>query len=377
MVSMDKRIKTGAIIGLGILLLVLFIIFQRNANRNGIAADDQTRVAAILNLTGPAARFDAIKQQTLEVAMERLHQQYPDLKISLRVLDAGGGPESTTVAVRRATGEGATCFLSGTSLTALGIAAQVRGREPPVAQLANAANPDFGPPRLGEYRFWPDWEHEAEVIAGILIREKIDNVLLIHSTDPYSEALTASLKRNVELADSVVLRQYPFDPAATPDFRPPLLRAKQDQARALVVFGLPPGLKALLSQLKEVAWDKPVIGGVNINLAVADFDAADLKCPLWLIETEAMREMLREDSEAYAYREAYQAKFGELPQFHALYLADALYFIAAAVSDEATANRPIVERLQAVSNFEGPSGEISVTPERTLRLKWRLGKSAS
>ena len=125
-----------------------------------------------------------------------------------------------------------------------------------MAQLANAANPDFGPPRPGEYRFWPDWNQEAAIIFDFFVQKSLKTVLLVHSADPYSEALTASLTSKIESASrDIRILEFQFDPAATPDFRPALIRAKQTGTETIVVFGLPPGIRALISQLQEVSWE--------------------------------------------------------------------------------------------------------------------------
>ena len=146
------------------------------------------RVAAILNLTGPAAQFDAVKKQTIELAVTRVKQLNPALRIEMQTFDAGDSPETTRVAVRRALAWNAGYFLSGTSPTALEIASQLRGHHPDLVQIANAANPDFGPPRPAEYRFWPDWKQEVDVILGVLQEQRMKSVLLIHSADPYSRS---------------------------------------------------------------------------------------------------------------------------------------------------------------------------------------------
>lgn len=329
---------------------------------------DSVRVAVILSLAGPAARFDAIKIRTVEIATERIRQQHPDLPLVARVFDAGAGPEETMIAVRRAEEWGAQYFLSGTSPNALAIASRVRGRTPPVVQMANAANPDFGPPREGEYRLWPDWKHEAELIDSLLAREQFNRVLLVHSADPYSEALKNELVRMSQAREGVSLQFQQYDPASTPDFRPALLRAQQEGTQALVVFGLPPGIRSLISQMDAVGWSRDVIGGVNINLAVTAFDSAGLGAKLWAIETEAMGQQLPAGSEAASFRQAYRSRHGEDPPFHALYLSDGLYFIAESYNRQ-TSNTSAVERLRGVRSFAGASGEVTVTPQGDLRYR--------
>ena len=335
-----------------------------------VITEDVTQVAAILNLTGPAARFDAVKQQTLEIAQQRISEIYEDTLINLTILDAGGGGEATTAAVNRAVRQDIQYILSGTSPVALAIAAQVRSLDSPVVQMANAANPDFGPPRPGEYRLWPDWNHEAEIVLQILESENFSNVLLIHSTDPYSEALKSSLEDTK--GDEIQTRTFPFDPASTPDFRPVLLRALQEDTDALIIFGLPPGIRSLITQMTEVGWDRALIGGVNINLAVGDFDASGLTGSLWVIETATMRDSLTVGSEAQAFREAYVARFGEIPPFHALYLADALYFIANAEHGsglESVDTLTVIEKTDFVDRIIAASGKIDISRENTLRYE--------
>lgn len=360
--------KRRILLGLLLVVVVALIIFLILRRRDGKPDTGRIRVAAILSLNGPAARFDAVKQQTVDLALSRVKALYPDTPIELRVLDAGEGPETTNAAIKQALDWGASYFLSGTSPTALAIAAEVRGRTPAVVQMANAANPDFGPPRIGEYRFWPDWKQEADLIQGVIQSEKIGSVFLIHSADPYSEALNKELKEKTKALNNFTLRDLQYDPASTPDFRPALLRAKQEGTQAIVIFGLPPGIQALMSQMAETHWDQALIGGVNINLAVSDYDAAHLTGPLWLIETEAMRDELPAGSEAQSFRSAYQQKYSAIPAFHSLYLADALYFIAAAAAKFPDPNLPEVERIKTIRDFNSASGHIEVNEDGTLRF---------
>jgi branched-chain amino acid transport system substrate-binding protein len=350
------------------LLVAAVLLLSCNGKPEVPPAGGPVRVAAILNLTGPAARFDAVKQQALNLALERVKALRPDLPIELKVLDSGGGPEATTVAMRQATDWGASYFLSGTSPTALAIASQMRGRTPGVVQIANAANPDFGPPRPGEYRFWPDWKQEAELVTGILKEQNFNKVFLIHSADPYSEALTKELRAQGGAISGLAISDQQYDPASTPDFRPALLRAKQDGAQALIIFGLPPGIQALMSQMAEVGWDRALIGGVNINLTVGEYDKAHLKGPLWVVETESMREQVAAGSELQQFRDAYRQKYNESPPFHALYLADAIYFAAAAQAGKADPNRSEVDRAKAVRSFDAASGRIEVGEDGILRF---------
>jgi ABC-type branched-subunit amino acid transport system substrate-binding protein len=324
------------------------------------------RVAAVLSFTGPAAKFDAIKQNTLNIALDRVNGR-GHMNIELTYFDAGGTPETADAAVQKALGSRPQYILSGTSPTALAIAAQVRERGLAVVHIANAANPQFGPPHAGEYRFWPDWRQEANVLAGLLMQQRLSRVLLIHSTDPYSEALHDALK-STSWAKGASISEFPFDPAGTPDFRPALLGSQHRGADALVVFGLSPGMKALVAQMEEVGWTSAVIGGVNINHVEEDYQRAGIKGGLWSIRTEAMSATLPADSEASTFRGLYQARYGgAIPPFNALYLADALYFIEAAHRGTDTEN--VIARAAAVREFDGASGHITVGPDSTLQYK--------
>lgn len=342
--------------------------------RGGMPRADGTtvHVAALLNLTGPAARFDAIKKQALDLAAERLKAQRPGLKFQLTVVDAGGAPDITLAAARKAIDNGASYVLTGTSPTALAVAGIARGHSPGIVQVANAANPAFGPPRPGEYRFWPDWNQEAGVVAEQLRANGVRSVVVIHSADPYSEALRTAFVALLAKEPAVAVRAQQYDPASTPDFRPLLLRAKDEGVGALIVFGLPPGIKALMAQLVDVAWAMPIFGGVNTNLTIEDYDKSGLQCGLWVVETEAMKDELAKGSEADAFRAAYRDKYGTTPPFHALYMADALYFAAVASSTAAPASA--IERAAAVREFPGPSGSIRIGNDGVLQLELKTRK---
>jgi len=326
------------------------------------------RVAVILSLNGQAARYDAIKRAAIELALERVRGQHPTLPLELRLLDAGGAPETVDAAIRRALAWKARYILTGTSPNALAVAALVRGRKPPVVQIANAANPDFGPPRPGEYRFWPDWKQEAQLVAALLREQGYSSVLIIHSADPYSTALTAAFRNLAAGTPPISVADLPYDPAETPDFRPALTRAMADNTDAIVVFGLPPGIGALMSQLADVGWRRAIIGGVNTNLAVGVYDSLGLEAPLWAVETEAMSPSLKPGTEAAAFRGQYVTDHQEPPPFHALYLADAVYFIAAAWLQNPDPSLDEVARVNSVRTFDGASGHIEISSDGILQF---------
>jgi ABC-type branched-subunit amino acid transport system substrate-binding protein len=361
-----NRLFLPILLGIILLAIIGYIVLRRPTFTP--PDNHQVRVAAILNLTGPSARFDAVKQQTLNLAVERIKIRYPDVPIELRIFDAAGSPETTAAVVRQATEWGASYFLSGTSPTALAIAAQVRNRNPVVVQMANAATPEFGPPRPGEYRLWVDWRQEAEAVISILQEQKLNKVLLIHSADPYSQALTGELREQGKNIADFTAQDFQFDPASTPDFRPAILRAKSDGSQAIIIFGLPPGIQALMTQMSEIGWDKTLIGGVNINLATAGFDLNKLKGSLWVVQTEAMQENLTPDSEPQLFRQAYQQQYKEIPAFHSLYIADALYFIAESQNKNKGSQLPAADQLKSVTSFVGASGQINLNQDGTLRF---------
>jgi ABC-type branched-subunit amino acid transport system substrate-binding protein len=354
-------------LAIAVLAIAAVLWYNRQSTTTPATASNSIRVAAVLNLTGPSARFDTIKQTTLGIARERLRKLYPKLELELRTFDAGGSADITKASVRQAQQWGARYYLSGTSPTALAIAADVRGLNPAVVQIANAANPEFGPPRPGEYRFWPDWKQEAQLVLQVLREQKYPKALLIRSSDPYSEALTKELRTQAGQGEPIDFQVLPYDPAGTPDFRPALLRAKAEQVPVVVVFGLPPGITALCNQLRDAEWTGALIGGVNINLALDAYAKAKLTGPFFAIQTEAMQTELRAESEASAFRREYEAAEKGTPPFHALYLADALYFIAEAHRSPSPAST-VVERQAAVRNFESASGTISVNADGTLSL---------
>lgn len=326
------------------------------------------RITALLNLTGAPSRFDAVKQATMELAVTRLKAKHPNLTLDLQIFDAGGAPETTAAAIRRAMETNPHYILTGTSPNALAVAAALRGRVPAIVQIGNAANPDFGPPRAGEYRFWPDWNQEAALVAELLRTQKLTSALLIHSADPYSRALNKAFRTLASTPPEIEVSDLQYDPADTPDFRPTLKRAISDGTDAIIIFGLPPGINALMAQLVDVGWSGPLIGGVNTNLATASYDSLELKIPLWVVQTEAMAQDLPPGTEAAEFRSAYVAAHGELPPFHALYLADAIYFAASARLLEPDPELHEIERAARVGEFDGASGRITILPDRTLRF---------
>lgn len=360
----NARPAIVAILTVAILSLVVFGI-SRRANP---MSSEGLRLAAILNLSGPASRFDAVKQQTLKIAEARVRALYPDSNIAIKVFDAGGGPEATASSVGQARSWGAMCYATGTSPTALAVAAAIRKMLPEPLHMANAANPDFGPPRPNEYRFWPDWDQEAAILQKTLREQGLNHLLVIHSTDPYSQALLKALKGKLEQVNQRVVLEQQYDPAGTPDFRPILIRAKEQRADALVVLGLPPGINAIANQLAEVKWDVAVFGGVNITLSVATFKQLNLNCPLWVIETDAMAESLPAESEAAIFRETYRKEFGEVPPFHALYLADVVYLLAAAEKAAEKADSSISQQIAGGLQFSCASGTLTLTKSGILTI---------
>jgi ABC-type branched-subunit amino acid transport system substrate-binding protein len=319
----------------------------------------KVQFVAFLSLTGPAAQFDAIKRRSLETAFARLSKTQPNL--SLEIQDAGASPEVLVAAARQAVAGGARILFSGTSPNALAIAAVARKSGVQLVQLANAANPEFGPPRPLEYRLWPDWQQEAAIIHKMLKSASANTALLISSADPYSTSLDESLRN---AAPKITFTSLRFDPASPPDFRPAILKAKAANIDAVVIFGLPPSLKALTTQLQEVDWKRPVLGGVNLNLSQEHLQQIAFQAPVFAVRTTTMRPTLDPASEAGRFREDYKLKYGDAPPFHSIYAADAAYMSAAAMGR--SNNDEPQSGFRSLKRFESASGQIDVNASGVL-----------
>ena len=129
-----------------------------------------------------------------------------------------------------------------------------------------------------------------------------------------------------------------------------------------------------MAQMKEVGWDRALIGGVNINIVLSGYDAAGLKNPLWLVQTEAMGDTLSPDSEASKFRQAYRDATGKNPAFYSLYLADGIYFIAEGSAHNPAANSTPRQRVAAVREFQAASGRNHVNDDGTLGFVMHASK---
>jgi len=360
------KIKYFLLMGLILGLILIAYIFNRKTDTDG--QSENIKIAAIINLTGPPSQFDAIKKRTIELAMEKAKLKFNIDNIDLLLLDAGGSPEITKVAIKKALDWNCDVILSGTSPTGLAIAKEVREQKRSIIQIGNAANPAFGLPYKYEYRFWPDWNQEVAVISRVCDTTKYKNVLLVYSADPYSEALATAFKGNNK---GLAITEFKFDPSAATDFRPYLIKAKEGGVEAVIIFGLPPGIKSLISQLTDISWNGDLIGGVNISLTVKDFNEAKLPGTLWVLKTEAMDDTLQPGTEAAAFRSAYKNKYNENPPFHSLYLADAIYWIAKC---SLKGKDSLLFETNRVNLFNGPSGTVKINPDATISLNIRAEK---
>jgi len=359
-----KKAKLLSLVG--VLLLVLFAVSA--CGGEGGEAQETIKIGVNYELSGEVASFGSHTVNGIQLAFEEINAAGGVLgkQIEPIVLDNKGvAEEATSVATNLIVNQGAVVHLgaatTGATLAAIPVAME---SQVPLLTTSATALPVTVDPLTGETRdyvfricFIDPWQGEVGARFAYQDLGVRKAAVYFDNTNDYSKGLAQSFMDEFEALGGQIVGSEGYG-TGDQEFRPTLNNFKNSGAELIYIPGYYQKVGLIVRQAREIGLDVPLLGGDG-------WDAPEL---LEVAGAENLNNAYFTNHYSFqdpaekvqAFVEAYQAKYGEIPDSFSALGYDAAYLIADAISRAGVAEpEAIKDALAATTDFDAVTGKLS------------------
>jgi len=351
---------------IGAVIIIAVIIIGLRLIQKPTLKEKVIKIGVILNLTGPLSIADEPKKLVLEAAIEFLKKNAslhdPINKIQLVFEDSRTDPKAGITAFNKLYNEGIRIFVTGTSFNAMSLLPLTEEKH--CLLLAVSGHPDFTKNSHYAVRLYPNVEIGSKLMAKVLEIEKVGNIYILHTNEPFGKSYAEELKKQFK---GKVVGEEEFDIAQI-DFKNILIKIRKINPDRIVVIGFGIAEQNLIRQIIEAHMHIPIFGCEAFYYAISAVKTKiDLKNYLGLKKTIFLAPTyIRELSspQGNPFINFYKLKHnGDEPQIFGVFAADGISLIRSALErTPSTEIEDIRKTLFALRNISVFSGQVSVLP---------------
>lgn len=350
----------------GVLLLVLFAVSA--CGGEGGEAQETIKIGVNYELSGEVASFGSHTVNGIQLAFEEINAAGGVLgkQIEPIVLDNKGvAEEATSVATNLIVNQGAVVHLgaatTGATLAAIPVAMESKV---PLLTTSATALPVTVDPLTGETRdyvfricFIDPWQGQVGARFAYQDLGVRKAAVYFDNTNDYSKGLAQSFMDEFETLGGEIVGSEGYG-TGDQEFRPTLNNFKNSGAELIYIPGYYQKVGLIVRQAREIGLDVPLLGGDG-------WDAPEL---LEVAGAENLNDAYFTNHYSFqdpaekvqAFVEAYQAKYGEIPDSFSALGYDAAYLIADAITRAGVAEpEAIKDALAATTDFDAVTGKLS------------------
>ncbi len=340
-----------------VVLLITVVAFIMQKENTEIK---ETRIGAILSLTGSAATYGKWSQNGIELAIDEINRNGGVNGKLIKVIyeDDTSTPSSAVSAVKKLIDIDNVEAILGplTSSNVLAVAPVVEARQKVLLSPCGSS------PKItdaGDYIFrnWPSDDFEGAAMAAFLGQQlHIKKVVVMAINNEYGLGLQKVFIRRANELGLEVLGVLSFEQGAT-DFRTQVAKISKLKPEAVYVPGHAKEVAMIIRQCYEigvravfasgVAFGSPEVFSIAGNAAEGSYYTApffDLKNP---------------DERVRVFEEAYKTKFHEEPEVFAAHAYDATKILVAALQQVDGNTDRLKEALYQIRDFPGVTGSTT------------------
>lgn len=312
------------------------------------------RVGALLNLTGPGARWGENARRGIELAQEQLNSAGGISGAPLRVFfeDARSGDLAACAAATQklVNIDHVQVILSQwTGDTEIAWSIASRSNVPVISVSAGAPDLTRGRPLL--LSMWGEDTALLEEIVKSLETMRFTRMALLVTQDPYFLSLAASLRRMLEARGISLVLEREVPPDST-QFRSEALRVKLQQADCVFSFLYLSQQADLVKQLRALQVSPDVFGVVGSDdesfFALAGDAANGVLVPTYATASDQFAEL-------------YLKRWGQLPWLAADTAYDSIQLLASVNQQGKMSGPTMLATIRSLKGINGASGPISFT----------------
>jgi len=359
-----KKAKLLSLVG--VLLLVLFAVSA--CGGEGGEAQETIKIGVNYELSGEVASFGSHTVNGIQLAFEEINAAGGVLgkQIEPIVLDNKGvAEEATSVATNLIVNQGAVVHLgaatTGATLAAIPVAMESKV---PLLTTSATALPVTVDPLTGETRdyvfricFIDPWQGEVGARFAYQDLGVRKAAVYFDNTNDYSKGLAQSFMDEFETLGGQIVGSEGYG-TGDQEFRPTLNNFKNSGAELIYIPGYYQKVGLIVRQAREIGLDVPLLGGDGWDAPeLIEVAGAENLNNAYFTNHYSFQDPAEK---VQAFVEAYQAKYGEIPDSFSALGYDAAYLIADAINRAGVAEpEAIKDALAATTDFDAVTGKLS------------------
>ncbi len=355
-----------------ILLVALAIAGLVSCNSPPKPEVAETKMAAILPLSGDFGAIGQPKKDAIELALEQIKILHPTLRLSVDFQDSRGLPAEGVSALRRSIDvlKVGVAYVDLTTVAAAAIPV-VQGSE--VILFAGSAQAGITDMAPNVFRVFPGGDQEVALLLDYVKRDSIRSLFILHTDEFYGRSVRDKLRTLATVAGVKVLGAETYSNSDN-DFRTQLTKARVSKAERIVILGYGIKYDQILKQGAELRI-RPSrflanLGAANIAVSAlppALTDGLVFAGPLYSLRMSSLDSFPHQKDLV----DRYVARFGHEPDFRVAFVYDNLILLAEVLA-ETRSVREARERLMNYGKYAGASGTIEFMGSRDAHVEMAL-----
>lgn len=320
----------------------------------------EAQIAAVLPVTGEFAAYGQSVKNGIELAAAELAKDgamVPPIKL-LPVYDSGSDPQKAAEVTSKAISDGAIGIIGGvTSGEAKAMVPVAEKADTPMIS-PSASNPELSGISKSFWRIWPSDQAEAAKMAGAAINDlNIKSVVVIAEEQVYARGIEGAFKPAYERLKGTVIETISYPPNTT-DVAGLVSRAISLKPEGVYLVDYVDGVAALVTELRKQKFEGRIMTTSAFSTPAAIERAGQAAAGVFLTQTSW--DPNSDQTHIKAFREAYKAKFGHLPDIYAAHGYDALKVVAVALKGREPLTSLLDKGLRGdqVKQYIGVTGNI-------------------
>jgi branched-chain amino acid transport system substrate-binding protein len=357
-------------------------------------AKEPLKLGAVYGLTKAISFLGIPEERALKMRVDELNARggINGHKIELTIYDTEGDGTKAVQQYRRLVESDQVQVIFGPSSSGESLLVLDAAQEAGVPTIMHAGTERvIIPPRKFVFNTPPSDRIAISHMLAFFKAKGIRTVAMLSSSDGFGQSGKNMLR---ELADSYGVKialEHEFD-RQDPDMTVPVLKARESNADAMLVWSAPPAPAVVLRNAKNLGYDKPIFTGYGaasdslITSAGPEAAQGVYASSLRLLAPETLPASDPAKKVVDDLVDAYKKTYGEKPQPGAQHSYDAMLILEQAVSsidDDKLSRSSIRDAIEKV-NVVGTNGKFKFSPENHggldsdsgsfVMLRWLDGK---
>lgn len=366
-----------SLIFVSLFVLLLFVVGcgKKEATAPGLGtepANEPYKIGAIVDASGPAASLGGPERDTLKMLAKELNAKggIDGHPVELIILDNKSLETETVLAAKRLIDEDKVLAILGCSQssTSLAIVDTVTKAEVPMISMATSAK--IVTPV--EERKWVFKTAQSDIIvankmAKYLVGKGIKDVAFLSVNNAYGDSGLLSFEAAAKANGINIVCKEKFEATDT-DMTAQLAKVKASNAKAAIVWAIPPAASIATKNFRDLGIEMPLIQTHGIGnkkfLELARNAANGVIAPMGkLLVAEQLPDSDPQKQVLLEYIDAYQKEYNAQPNTFGGHAHDAFNLAVEAIKLAGPDRAKIRDALEQITGFAGISGVFNLSPQ--------------